>query len=109
LGLRAQKVTGVPNVVAGSSASFTAPMLADPGEAFNYGINIDWLGKVLEAVTGVGLDVAIKQGVTGPLGMDQTTFLMNDEQRPNSTPVHVKGEDGTWMSIGEILNQAPDY
>ena len=53
--------------------------------------------------------MAIKQGVTGPLGMDQTTFLMNDDQRPNSTPVHVKGEDGTWVSIGEVLNQAPDY
>jgi len=104
-----EKVTGVPNVVAGSNASFTAPMLGDPGEAFRYGINIDWLGKVVEAVTGVGLDVAIKQGVTGPLGMDQTTFLMNDDQRPNSTPVHVKGEDGAWVSIGEILNQAPDW
>ena len=41
--------------------------------------------------------------------MDQTTFLMNDGQRPNSTPVHVKAEDGTWMSIGEILNQEPDW
>ncbi len=107
--VRWEEVTGVPNVVAGSRASFTAPMLADPGEAFNYGINIDWLGKVVEAVTGVGLDVAIKQGITGPLGMDQTTFLMNDGQRPNSTPVHVKAEDGTWMSIGEILNQEPDW
>jgi CubicO group peptidase (beta-lactamase class C family) len=84
-------------------------MVGDPGEAFIYGINIDWLGKVVEAVTGVGLDVAIKQGITGPLGMDQTTFLMNDEQRPNSTPVHVKAEDGTWTAIGEVLNQAPDY
>ncbi|HEX4660446.1 MAG TPA: serine hydrolase domain-containing protein [Streptosporangiaceae bacterium] len=107
--VRWEKATGVPNVVAGSRASLTAPLLADPGEAFIYGINIDWLGKVVEAVTGVGLDVAIKQGVTGPLGMDQTTFLMNDDQRPNSTPVHVKGEDGSWVSIGEVLNQAPDY
>jgi CubicO group peptidase (beta-lactamase class C family) len=104
-----ESVTGIPNVVAGSAACLTAPMLADPGEVFIYGINIDWLGKVVEAVTGVGLDVAIKQGITGPLGMDQTTFLMNDEQRPNSTPVHVKGEDGTWTAIGEVLNQAPDY
>src|SRR5712691_6425171 len=62
-----------------------------------------------ETITGVGLDVALKEGITGPLGMDQTTFLMNDEQRPNSTPVHVKGEDGTWVSIGEVLNQKPDY
>ncbi len=104
-----EKVTGVPNVVAGSRASFTAPMLTDPGEEFIYGINIDWLGKVVEAVTGVGLDVAIKHGITGPLGMDQTTFLMTDDQRPNSTPVHVRAEDGTWVSIGEVLNQEPDY
>ena len=104
-----EKVTGVPNVVAGSRASFAAPMLADPGEAFIYGINIDWLGKVVEAVAGAGLDVAIKEGVTGPLGMDQTTFALTDEQRPNCTPVHVKGEDGTWANIGEILNQAPEY
>ena len=106
---RWEKATGIPNVAAGSRASFTVPMLADPGEAFIYGFNTDWLGKVVEAVTGVGLDVAIKQGVTGPLGMDQTTFLMNDAQRANSTPVHVKGEDGNWVSAGEILNQAPDW
>ena len=75
-----------PNIAAGSSASFSAPLLGDPGEAFTYG-SIDWLGKVVEAVTGVGLDVAIKEGITGPLGIDQTTFLMDDDQRPNSTPV----------------------
>jgi methyl acetate hydrolase len=107
--VRWEKLTGVPNVVAGSRASFTAPMLSDPGEKFVYGINIDWLGKVVEAVTGVGLDVAIKEGITGPLGMDQTTFLMSDDQRPNSTPVHIKGEDGTWVAIGEVLNQQPDW
>jgi methyl acetate hydrolase len=107
--VRWEKVTGVPNVVAGSAASFTAPLLADPGERYIYGINTDWLGKVVEAVTGVGLDVAIKEGVTGPLGMDQTTFSMNDDQRSNSTPVHVKGDDGTWTVTGEVLNQQPDY
>jgi methyl acetate hydrolase len=107
--VRWEKLTGVPNVVAGSRASFTAPMLTDPGEEFIYGINIDWLGKVVEAITGVGLDVAIKEGITGPLGMDQTTFLMTGDQRPNSTPVHVKGEDGTWSAIGEVLNQEPDW
>src|ERR1700730_14762280 len=42
--VRWEKITGVPNVVAGSRASFTAPMLADPDEAVIYGINIDWLG-----------------------------------------------------------------
>jgi methyl acetate hydrolase len=107
--VRWQNAAGVPALVEGSRANFTAPMLADPGQAFVYGINIDWLGQVVEAVTGTGLDVAIKEGITGPLGMDHTTFLMNDEQRPRSTPVHVKGEEGTWVAIGEVLNQSPEY
>ena len=107
--VRWESVTGTPNAVAGSASCLTAPMLADPGTQFIYGINIDWLGKVVEAVTGTGLDVAIKEGITGPLGMDQTTFLMTDQQRPNSTPVHVKAEDGTWAAVGEVLSQQPDY
>jgi CubicO group peptidase (beta-lactamase class C family) len=104
-----EKLTGIPNVVAGLRASLRAPLVADPGTAFSYGISTEWLGQVVEAVTGVGLDVAIKQGVTGPLGMNHTTFLMTDDERLNSTPVHVKGEDGNWVPIGEILNQAPEY
>jgi methyl acetate hydrolase len=106
---RWESATETPNVVAGSDASFTAPLLADPGTAFVYGISIDWLGKVVEAVTGTSLDVTIKEGITGPLGMDQTTFLMSDQQRPRCTPVHVKDEDGRWGSVGEVLNQSPDW
>ena len=104
-----EKISGIPNVVAGLKASLRAPLVADPGTAFIYGINADWLGQVIEAVTGLSLAAAVKQGVTGPLGMDHTTFLMNDDERLNCTPVHVRGEDGNWASIGEILNQAPEY
>jgi methyl acetate hydrolase len=104
-----EKISGIPNVVAGSRASLRAPMVADPGTAFIYGINTDWLGQVVEAVTGLPLDVAMKQNITGPLGMDHTAFVMNDTDRANCSPVHIKGEDGQWASIGEILNQAPEY
>src|SRR6201992_930733 len=104
-----EKISGIPNVVAGSRASLRAPMVADPGTAFVYGINTDWLGQVVEAVTGLPLDVAMKQNITGPLGMDHTAFIMNDADRANCSPVHVKGEDGQWSSIGEILNQAPEH
>src|SRR6201994_2978016 len=104
-----EKISGIPNVVAGTRACLRAPMVADPGTAFIYGINNDWLGQVVEAVTGLTLDVAMKQNITGPLGMDHTAFIMNDSDRANCSPVHVRGEDGQWASIGEILNQAPEY
>jgi methyl acetate hydrolase len=107
--VRWEQVTGTPNVMAGSKAIFGEPMLADPGTVFTYGINTDWLGRVVESISGLTLDVAVKQGVTGPLGMNQTAFLMDEAQRVASTPVHVKGDDGQWVSAGEILNQSPDY
>ena len=107
--VRWEAATGTPNVVSGSNAIFGAPLLTDPGTRFTYGINTDWLGRVVEAVSGLTFDVAVKQGVTAPLGMDQTTFLMDAAQQAASTPVHVRGDDGKWVSTGEILNQSPDY
>jgi methyl acetate hydrolase len=106
--LRWETVTGTPNVLSGSNVIFTAPLLADPGTTFEYGINTDWLGKVVEAAGGVTLDVAVKEGITGPLGMGETEFAPTVAQRANLTPVHVPA-DATWMASEIDLNPAPEY
>ncbi len=95
--VRWEAATGTPNVLSGSNVVFGAPLVADPGTRFEYGINTDWLGKVVEAAGGTTLDVAVKEGITGPLGMDRTTFAPTADQRGNLVPVHLKGEDGTWV------------
>jgi methyl acetate hydrolase len=41
-----ETATGTPNVLSGSEVIFTAPMVAEPGSQYVYGINTDWLGKV---------------------------------------------------------------
>jgi CubicO group peptidase (beta-lactamase class C family) len=41
--------------------------------------------------------------------MTETAFLMSPEQRANSTPVHLKGEDGAWAASEIELNQEPEY
>jgi methyl acetate hydrolase len=104
-----EKVTGTPNVTQGSADAFKAPMVADPGTQFVYGISTDWLGKVVEAVAGKTLDVVIKEGVTGPLGMDDTMFRLDAARLDNCVTVHIRGEDGSWTSAGETLNQEPDW
>lgn len=106
---RYEQITGLPNVVPGSAEAFKAPMLCDPGSRFVYGINIDWLGRVIETVAGTTLDVVIKDGVTGPLGMNDTMFRLDQERYANCVAVHVKGEGGGWVSAGEILNTEPDW
>ncbi len=104
-----EAATGVPNVVPGKKEAFGAPLLHDPGTTYNYGINTDWLGKVVEAVAGKTLDVVVKEGITGPLGMGDTMFRLDPGRTANAVTVHVKGEDGGWVSAGEILNQEPDW
>ncbi len=70
-----ESATGTPNVLSGSKVVFNAPMVADPGTRFVYGINTDWLGQVIEAAGAEKLDEAIKTGVTDPLGMNETAFV----------------------------------
>jgi methyl acetate hydrolase len=107
--MKYEQVTGLPNVVPGDMAAFKAPLVADPGTRFEYGINTDWLGRVVEVVAGTTLDVVIKENITGPLGMDDTMFDLADDRKGNKTPVHVKGEDGTWGSAGNVLPDDPQW
>ena len=107
--MRWEAVTSTPNVLSGANVIFTAPLLHDPGAAYTYGINTDWLGKVVEAAGGVGLDVAVKEGITGPLGMHETGFQLIEDWKEDTTPVHIKGEDGVWNPTSIELNQEPEY
>jgi CubicO group peptidase (beta-lactamase class C family) len=56
------------------------PLIAEPGTAWNYSHGLDVLGGVIEAVTGKSLDVAVKERVTGPLGMTDTDFFQPKEK-----------------------------
>lgn len=103
-----ETATGTPNVLSGSEVIFTAPMVAEPGSQYVYGINTDWLGKVVEAASGDTLDVAVKEGVTGPLGMDRTTFAPSSEALAAAVPIHVKGDDG-WVATDVELSRDPEY
>jgi CubicO group peptidase (beta-lactamase class C family) len=107
--MRWEAHTGTPNVLAGEDRVLMAPLLADPGTRYEYGINTDWLGKVVEAACGSTLDAYIAEHITGPLGMTETAFLMDERQRSNSTPVHLKSEDGRWEVSDIDLRQDPEY
>jgi CubicO group peptidase (beta-lactamase class C family) len=104
-----EAATGTPNVLSGDNVVFTAPLIADPGTRYEYGINTDWLGKVIEAASGSTLDAVIAESITGPLGMSETAFLMSADQRATSVPVHLQGEDGAWAASEIDLRQDPEY
>ena len=106
---RYEQLTGVPNVLPGSDEAFKAPLVGDPGALFEYGINTDWLGRVVEAIAGQSLADEIEQHITRPLGMTNTTRRMSGEQRSMSAPIHVRGEDGAWQATDIDWAQEPDF
>jgi methyl acetate hydrolase len=108
--VRWEEATGTQNVLSGSKEIFAAPLVADPGTRYEYGINTDWLGLVVEAASDQSLDDYFAEHILGPLGMTSTTFLMSQEQRANSVPVHLRGEDGTWAPAPDVdWSQEPEW
>jgi methyl acetate hydrolase len=107
--VRWERATGTPNVRAGLMKSFDAPMVHDPGTAWEYGINLDWLARVIEAVTGETLDIVITKRVLHPLGMTETAYRMTPTQRANSVPVHRLEAGRGWAPTDFDTAQNPEY
>jgi len=74
-------LTGEPNPLSGLKRSLSVPMVNDPGTAWEYGVNVDWLGLAIEKISGQRLGSYLQQHVYGPLGMSDSTFAPNAEQR----------------------------
>jgi CubicO group peptidase (beta-lactamase class C family) len=53
-----------------------APLLHQPGTIWEYGLSIDIIGLVVEAITGQRLGAFLEQRLFGPLGMADTSFLV---------------------------------
>ena len=97
------------DAVAKPDSVFSVPMVADPGTTFTYGLSTDWLGKVVEAASGLPLDEYLTENIFAPLGMGSTSFLLSEEQRTECVPVHRKDDDGHWVTTDFDWEQQPDY
>jgi methyl acetate hydrolase len=91
---------GQPSVVAASREALRTPLLFDPGEQWEYGSNIDWVGQVVEGITGQRLGEVMQERVLGPLGMQDTAFRLHDATRARKATVHQREDDGTLRPTG---------
>jgi CubicO group peptidase (beta-lactamase class C family) len=57
------------------------PLAHQPGEAWEYSVAVDVLGRVIEVVSGMDLDRFIDERVTTPLGMTSTGFYVREDDR----------------------------
>lgn len=107
--LRYRRAKKVPSVITATVASLRSVLLFDPGERWEYGSNIDWVGKVVEGARGKRLGEVMKERILEPLGMNDTAFVLSEAMRERRASLHQRGEDGTLTPMPDFeLPQEPE-
>ena len=104
-----QKVMELPGIGACKNDSLKMPLMFDPGDRWEYGINIDFAGKMVEAVSGKRLGEYLKENLFEPLGMDSTAFKITPDMRARLARVHQRSPEGQLAPIDFELTQEPEF
>ncbi|MCP4192667.1 MAG: beta-lactamase family protein [Planctomycetaceae bacterium] len=65
------------------------PLAFEPGTRFLYGVNQAILGRLIEVVSGQSFEGFLQQEIFKPLGMIDTGFSLNAEQRARFQPLFI--------------------
>jgi methyl acetate hydrolase len=121
--IRFVKVSGTPSTSTGKLSSLRQPLVFDPGDRWEYGINLDWVGRAIEAVSGEPLAVYFRDRIFAPLGMIDTDYVISSTQQPRLVSVHQRKPDGSlepipvtdppwrefWSGGGGLYSTGRDY
>jgi methyl acetate hydrolase len=106
---RYEKFTGLPGVISCQNVVFSAPLMFDPGDRWEYGINIDWVGKAVEAVSDQSLEVYFREKIFAPLGMTDTGFLISSAQKARVVPAFRRVAGGSLTPMPFEMPQRPEF
>ena len=107
---RYHEITGTPSILSGEKAAVTdVPLANDPGTIWAYGTSTDWLGLLVEQVSGQPLDVYIDEHISGPLGLKDVTFHPTDEQSARLMPLYARTPEGGLVEFPLDLPTEPEW
>lgn len=100
--------TGAPGFTSSAYASLTMPLMFDPGERWEYGVNIDWAGLLVEKVSGQRLNAYLTDHVMKPLGMTSTSMKISADMRSRLATIHARLPDGSLTPLDLEIPQEPE-
>jgi CubicO group peptidase (beta-lactamase class C family) len=100
---------GLPSITSCKNDALKTPVASDPGTRWEYGTNIDFVGKAVEAVSGKKLDAYLRDHLFTPLGMNDTAFKITDSMRKRLVAAHARGADGKLETFPFELEQNPEF
>ena len=94
--------TGTPSIVTRQKRALEIPLMFDPGSCWRYGIGIDWVGLMVEAVSGQTLGEYLREHIFMPLGMTDTGFEPTESMSARLVQAQQRQEDGTLRDAGRM-------
>ena len=80
------------------------PLMFDPGTDWLYGISIDWIGRLVQEISGQPLGTYMQDNIFAPLGMTSNGYVVTPDMQARQATIHLRGADGT---IGLLDPQPP--
>lgn len=106
---KVQAAFGIPAITDCRNLSLTTPLLFDPGEGWDYGIGIDWAGRMVETVSGLTLGHYLKKNLFDPLGMNDTAFRISPAMRERLAGISLRDDQGRLAPFAFEIPQEPEF
>ncbi|PLB46238.1 beta-lactamase family protein [Aspergillus steynii IBT 23096] len=82
------------------------PLVFQPGTAFQYGVSMDWVGLIIERVTGMSLEKYFQTYIFAPLGINDIAFRPTQDMKRRLGYMHQRAPDGSLSVTDHLLRHA---
>ncbi|MEO7853134.1 MAG: serine hydrolase domain-containing protein [Rubrivivax sp.] len=106
---RYMEASGALTILSGLKSSMNYPLLFEPGERWDYGIGIDWLGRMVEQIDGRRIDQFCREEIFDPLNMPDTRFEVEPHMAARLAAVSMRGEDGKFADFALAPPSNPEF
>ncbi|KAF2103331.1 beta-lactamase/transpeptidase-like protein [Rhizodiscina lignyota] len=94
------------NEIEGPIESMCIPLLFQPGTGWNYGINTDFVGFIVERLSGLRLEDYFQRNIFQPLGITDNTMFPQGEQLERIGTLHLRNPvDGKVIPIPHLYGR----
>jgi methyl acetate hydrolase len=104
---RYMKETKLPGLDSGKEEAWYPPLMFDPGARWEYGISIDWIGRLVQVVSGKSLGTYMQDHVFAPLGMTSTGYAISPDMETRRATSHQRDAAGKLAATDWKSKQDP--
>ncbi|KAH7083687.1 beta-lactamase/transpeptidase-like protein [Paraphoma chrysanthemicola] len=81
------------------------PLIRQPGEGWEYGVNIDFAGLALERSTGLSLNDYCHKNIFEPLGLKSISMFPTPDMKKRLALMHQRKSDGSLIGRDHLLRK----